>query len=67
MNKTSVNGEMLSAEEIDRLATYNAERRRGLVHSDIWRREMERIQELYDAQIASMARLCHRRRAAIKK
>ena len=48
---------LLAAEDIDRLAIYNAERQRGLVHTDLCDREMARLQECYDEQIAALAAL----------
>jgi hypothetical protein len=45
----------LSVEEIDRLATYNAERHRA--HDDIYNRDMARLQERYDRHVADLAPL----------
>jgi hypothetical protein len=73
MNKAKTNGsraEMLGAEEIDRLATYNAEVRRGLVHNDAWREDMAQLQEIYNRQMANIGvffrRFQKRKRKAFK-
>lgn len=47
----------IETEEIEQLAIYNAERRRGLLHSDVYNRDMAQLQEAYDAHIAELARL----------
>lgn len=39
----------LSEADFTILATYNAERARGLVHSDQWREQMSRLQSAFDA------------------
>ena len=35
--------------ELDQLATYNAERSRGIVHSDTWQNKMLVYQQTFDA------------------
>jgi hypothetical protein len=45
----------IDAEDIEPLAIYNAERRRGLLHTDIYNRAMAHLQECYDQMIAELA------------
>lgn len=36
--------------EIDRLATYNTERMRGIVHTELWKAKMELLQQTLDRE-----------------
>lgn len=48
-NFYKVMAEYLSNEQIERLATYNAERSRGIVHTEEWQEAMAELQTLWDA------------------
>ena len=39
---------VLHRHEVDQLATYNAERARGIVHTDRWKAEMAEVQRRFN-------------------
>lgn len=45
----------MTAREIEQLATYNAERARGLVHTPEWVEKMAELQARFDALTAAGA------------
>jgi len=40
--------EPLTLHEVDKLAIYNSERARGIVHTDAWREQMAELQTRFD-------------------
>jgi hypothetical protein len=43
--------------ELNRLASYNSERSRGIVHTEAWRSEMEKLQSRFDYEMLSQIQL----------
>jgi len=43
---------MTTPDEVNVLARYNAERSRGLVHTDMWQRSMVELQARFDIDMA---------------
>lgn len=45
----------LSDSEVDQLAIYNAERARGLIHTDAWMLHMAALQRRYNKWLADLS------------